>query len=240
MMNLFLHLLAGHLIGDFALQTGRIATMKRESFVGLVVHVAIVTLVTLLLVLSIPYGWVAALLVGVGHLTIDALRTYPFRNLRRFPFVYFLADQSLHMLLLIGVAGLVQPRCYSGVSELLRVSNGWDTLLLITCALVFLIFTIPVIEAMLSLCLRGESDDRTVRITTRTRLLEAIERVLGFYLMLTPAIGYAPLVFVPHFLYRFLRRGNESVATRLMRPTLSFFLTLIVGWLVLSVTGGQL
>ncbi|GEM_PF-7099247 len=210
--------------------------MKRQGIRGLALHVAIVTLVTLVVASPVPYGWAAALLVGVGHFVIDAIRTYPLRNWERFPLVYFIVDQCAHVALLVWVARLIQPERYNTLTDYLCPVNDWDYLMLVTAALVFLIFTIPIIDALLYQCLMGNGSSRNLRVTNRTRLLGAIERVLGFYLMLTPAICLTPLVFVPHFLYRFARHSDDPLLYRLLRPTLSFFFTLIVGWFVLIAT----
>ena len=95
----FLYLLLGHLLGDFVMQTNRIADNKVKYWQWNALHAAIVTLCMLLL--SVPFGLLVMTLVlvnGVFHYYIDFYKPkiadqYPLHGV-----VYFLADQFIHIL----------------------------------------------------------------------------------------------------------------------------------------------
>jgi hypothetical protein len=97
----FYYLLLGHLLGDFLLQTDRIAESKIRYWQWNVLHALIVTLCIFLF--SVPFGVPVMLLVllnGGMHYCIDYFKP---RVAARFPLpgiLYFLADQALHILLL--------------------------------------------------------------------------------------------------------------------------------------------
>ncbi|NPA90099.1 MAG: DUF3307 domain-containing protein [Chloroflexi bacterium] len=234
-MNLFIHLLTGHLIGDFALQTGTIARQKRYSYRGLLVHLAIVTAATLGVTFRLPAGIKAALLVSFGHLLIDALRTGPLRDLRRFALAYFVGDQGLHVAVMLLAVKLFQPPSTWSWRILLKPYTMEDVYLLLLSAFIFLVFVVPVIEALLHLELVHDTDPFHLRVTNRMRLLGAAERVVGLLVCLSPWPYLAPLVFVPHFIYRFAKKGTEPFIYRLARPTLSMVCTFCTGWVLLTV-----
>jgi hypothetical protein len=94
-MHLLTTLLLAHLFADFPLQTNGLAKLKKESLVGVFLHVLVyVAITTLFLVRPLEY-W--ALIVGLGivHFLIDALKT---RYKQTFEPYYFVFDQCMHFL----------------------------------------------------------------------------------------------------------------------------------------------
>ncbi|WP_411844948.1 DUF3307 domain-containing protein [Roseibacillus persicicus] len=97
MLVTFILLLTGHLLGDFVCQTNSMVANKKKPLI-LVLHVAVVTLVTGL-ILGVFHPLVLAI-VFATHLLLDALKTYRFPdNLRS-----FLIDQGLHLLVIFVIA----------------------------------------------------------------------------------------------------------------------------------------
>ncbi len=229
MFNLFLALWAGHMVGDFALQTGRIAEMKRVGWLGLGLHIGMVTIATFLFTFSYPFWPFIVLIVAVLHLLIDAVRTFIIRDLRRGHLLYFLADQSAHMLVLAGVASGLQPGRYTRWQDWWRIDGLHDRLALVVGMAVLLVFTVPVVEALIRLDL-NPSPLESPRITARTRVLGAVERLVGYTLMTSSWAYLTPLVFVPHFLYRWWWQKNADTAQR-VRPVVSLLVTVLAGWL---------
>jgi hypothetical protein len=77
----FLGLMLGHLVGDFVLQPYWLVIAKRNGWRGLFIHVGVVALVTAILVWgSIPNWWVWIIILFIGHLLIDQLRTFIFTD----------------------------------------------------------------------------------------------------------------------------------------------------------------
>ncbi len=79
-MALFLRLLLGHILGDFAFQPGRLVRAKRTGFQGQALHAAIVTACTAAaLVGDLDAAWPAVLAAGLAHLAIERV-SVPARN----------------------------------------------------------------------------------------------------------------------------------------------------------------
>lgn len=103
-------LIVAHLIGDFVLQTNKVAKMKAESAKGLFLHVCLISL-TQMFLLGVYYGFlgiVGAIGVGLFHWLIDysKIRITSKFNCQSF---YFIFDQVLHMLTIILIAWLLNP-----------------------------------------------------------------------------------------------------------------------------------
>ncbi len=233
-MNIFLRLLAGHLLGDFALQTGRIAEMKRTGWRGLLYHIGLLLIATALFLIPAPNWLLILVIVGVVHLAIDSVRTFLVSPPRRGHLLYFVADQGLHAGSLFAIAVWQQPELSRSVQALIHPHSTAERVYLLFSALILLIFTVPVVEALLVLDLGRENRRGSPHVTLRMRLFGAVERTAGFALMQTPWAFLMPLVFVPHYLYRFLVRNDpyNSLVLAVARPTLSFLSTCLIGWLV--------
>jgi hypothetical protein len=119
----FCYLLLGHLLGDFVLQTNRIAVNKPLYRSWGIVHAVIVTLC--MLIFSIPFGLTSMLLVipaGVLHFIIDKTKSH-FSDKYKLPELpAFLADQVLHVGILyfvsryavINYSFLLLSKCQAG------------------------------------------------------------------------------------------------------------------------------
>lgn len=117
----FYYLLAGHLLGDFILQTDRIAANKAKDKQWSVLHATVVTLCILLF--SVPFGLAVILLVllnGVLHHLIDYYKSRIAERLLLPGLVFFLADQAVHILLLYAISAfaVIKP-------ELLFFGSEW-------------------------------------------------------------------------------------------------------------------
>lgn len=97
----FYYLLLGHLIGDFVLQTDKIAENKGRYWKWNLLHVLVVTLCTF--VFSYPFGILLLVMVffnGVIHYIMDYYKNGICRILRVSELTGFLIDQSIHIILL--------------------------------------------------------------------------------------------------------------------------------------------
>ena len=93
-MNILAALILGHLIGDFPLQTNRIAQSKHENQSMLVIHVLIHVCVTAALIKN-PFDNVLLLtMIGCAHYLIDLTK---FSNGNSGPSRCFLFDQVIHL-----------------------------------------------------------------------------------------------------------------------------------------------
>jgi hypothetical protein len=97
----FYYILLGHLIGDFVLQTNRIAVNKPLHQKWNAIHAVIVTLC--MLVFAMPFGLTTSLLVlpaGIFHLLIDRAKPFLAEKYRIPELSAFLADQSAHIIII--------------------------------------------------------------------------------------------------------------------------------------------
>ena len=94
----FYYILLGHLIGDFVLQTNRIAVNKPLHRRWNILHAVIVTLC--MLVFAIPFGFFTALFTlcaGALHLLIDKAKVVFAEKYQIHDLLAFIIDQVLHI-----------------------------------------------------------------------------------------------------------------------------------------------
>lgn len=105
MNNSFLVIfILAHLVGDFLLQTDKIAKEKASSVKGVFIHSLIVSLVQMLF-LSVfgVRGIISGFLSGSIHFFVDTMKLY----INKKPFfknkqtLYFLFDQAIHMIIIL-------------------------------------------------------------------------------------------------------------------------------------------
>lgn len=108
------YLLLGHLLGDFTFQTDKIAENKTKHWKWTLYHSIIVTFC--MLIFALPFGSLIiglVLLNGVLHFAIDY---YKYKLPNRSPlyaFIYFVADQSLHLLIIFLISSFYKGGLYS-------------------------------------------------------------------------------------------------------------------------------
>lgn len=103
----FYYLLLGHLLGDFTLQTNKIAKNKSNNLKWVLIHSSIVTLI--MLALALPFGLDLIILVlinGLSHFLIDLFKaklnlTNPIKAL-----LYFIFDQATHITIIYIISKL--------------------------------------------------------------------------------------------------------------------------------------
>lgn len=94
----FLLFFLAHLIGDFVLQTDKIARLKSLSIRGMLIHCTAIAVVQVL-ILSIfgISGILAGFLCSILHFGIDYLKLRINQYILKFQFGYFLIDQLVHI-----------------------------------------------------------------------------------------------------------------------------------------------
>lgn len=102
-MIILVKLILAHLAGDFLLQPKswvRHKEKKKARSWKLYVHALIHALLVMLLLADVSF-WPVALVIGLSHLLIDAVRLYAQREQTRT--AWFLADQAMHLLVIVVV-----------------------------------------------------------------------------------------------------------------------------------------
>ena len=105
-MQLFSTLILAHLLADFPLQSNAIARLKKYHLVGVLIHVAIYTVVTALLLERRLQYWPLIIGLGIAHFLIDAAKMRFSRG--DDGTLTFLVDQSLHLASMLVAAYLAQ------------------------------------------------------------------------------------------------------------------------------------
>lgn len=204
-----------HLVGDYLLQTDKLAYWKSRQLSGVLVHCAIVTLVAWLFMLPFdPDWWLGILIIGLGHTAVDVGQFYLLRWSSIYqkwfsPLARFLLDQTVHVALislaLYWGGYLVLPPAISLQRQIL-LDNRWG---IITLAYVFI--TTPswvLIKFLSSGLVPGSVPDFSDTINKYAGILE---RLLITTFVATGQFLLVPLVAVPRLLmHRSLREPNTT------------------------------
>ena len=122
-MILVLRLILAHLIADFLLQPNSWVKDKNEKGIRsfkLLLHILVVTGVSTILTIDF-FVWQIPVFIFVLHYLIDLLKIY-FRTPKANDLLWFIADQFLHIISIIGVALLIggaANQWIKGLGELL-------------------------------------------------------------------------------------------------------------------------
>ncbi len=235
-MTLFLRLLLGHMLGDYVLQPLQLVLMKRRGWRGVFIHVSIVVVVTAILlwpVMSHWWYWLSLLFIFIGHLLIDRGRALLLRSSEAWDLLYLTIDQALHVSLLGLVAVLSQMwPGYQLAPPMLIASPQANWLVVYLICLIFLIWTVPVLEmeAMNTIVSEGEG----IRIATKDRFLGALERIGGVALMLAGLIYLVPFAFLPRVLLQGKEWRSSPLQGRLFVKTAVSLSSVVVIGLILA------
>jgi len=205
-----LRLLLAHMLGDFVTQPLVLVAMKRKGWRGIIIHSAIVTALTAALAWGqFPHWWAWTLLLGLSHAFIEHFRTFYVKDGSRGGLYYFLLDQAAHL----GVIGLIAViSVHWRPAELVSLFSGTASvesrLIVYLIALIFLVWSVPILEAETVATLMGGHDNvggKSVRVRPVDRLLGAIERSAAVSLVLAGCFYLAPVSFL---LRIYMQRGQ--------------------------------
>lgn len=109
--DFFLLFVLAHLIGDYVLQTNKIARMKSEGLRGVTLHTLIVGLVQLALLSGYGVRGILAAVVGtVLHYGIDCLKLMLGKHFKKMELLLYLFDQGLHFLVMLLLTLIFVPK----------------------------------------------------------------------------------------------------------------------------------
>jgi len=244
-MTLFLRLLLGHMIGDYVLQPFQLVLMKRRGWWGILIHVSIVVVATGIIlwpVLGHWWYWPWLLILFIGHLITDRSRTLLLRNSKKRDLLYLVIDQVLHvsLLLLIVTLSRTWQVYHPATLPALTASPQENGLIVYVVCLIFLIWTVPVIEVETMNTLKAASQnpagERGLRIAGWDRLVGALERIGAMALMLAGFIYVVPFVFLPRILIQRTEWRSFPLQRRfLVKTAISFFSAILTGLVLVSV-----
>lgn len=94
---MILAMILAHLVGDFMLQTDKLAAWKNRDVRGILTHGSVILVVTGFFALPFdPFWWQGVLFITVTHTAIDGIQLYFQPQIA--PILRFFSDQFLHFL----------------------------------------------------------------------------------------------------------------------------------------------
>jgi len=241
-LSFFLQLLLGHVVGDFVLQPYWLVLAKRQGWIGLIIHVGVVTFVTALLVWNaIPNWWVWVIVLFIIHLFIDQFRTFVFTdNSKGKGLLLLILDQLAHVLSLMFIAWAATGWRFSSLNLLLEpAAPNQFRVMAYLIGLAVLISTVPVLEAEITVAVwaaQGKEINKTVAIETKDRVLGSTERILGLIIILASFGLLLPLVFLPR-LAVMIHEGefNQDRTAATTKMVTSFICAILVSLVLLNI-----
>ena len=237
-MLVMLRLLLAHMLGDFVAQPKALVAMKRKGWRGIILHSAIVTALTAALAWGqLPHWWAWTLFLGMTHAFIEHFRTFYVKDGSRGGLYHFLLDQAAHLGVIVFIAAV---SVHWRPAELASFFNGTASvesrLMVYLIALIFLVWSVPILEAETVATLIGCHDNaggKSVLVRPVDRLLGALERLAAVSLVLSGCIYLAP---VSLLLRSYVQRGqwrDQPSRNRLITKMATSFLAAMATGLVL-------
>lgn len=222
-------LIMAHLIGDFFLQPTSWVKDKEEKklksgklYLHVLVHVALIFIV--FLSFSV---WKAALIIGIIHLIIDALKST--LQTRRNARLLFFIDQVLHISSII----LVWHVVYKGSLNVSFISDvrTWSVL----CGLLFLTMPTSIIMKVIIARWLPESNDESPKSLEHAgKYIGILERTLIFIFILTNHFEAVGFLLAAKSIFRFgdLKEAHDLKLTEyvLIGTLLSFGIAIVVSF----------
>lgn len=119
----------GHLLGDFYIQTNRMAEKKKTSVRYVLLHCLLYMMVMFALAAWLTgdlfRGFYITMIIGVSHLCVDSLKMYiesKYTKAARYEYVIFLLDQMIHIFILVLVCGMF--RIHIDIDKYLLISEN--------------------------------------------------------------------------------------------------------------------
>ncbi len=175
-----------HLIGDFVLQTNKIARIKAVSVKGVGYHIIIVLVVQMLFL-----GWfgirglLAAIIGAALHFGIDVIKLVTNKLFIKVQLLYFIFDQLLHISVICFLAILFKPELQINIDVILMEQIGG-----IIYSLIYAILYTYVISVMGKMLLRDifEGLRKQQFFKKRERLIDAILCISLFLVFISLSI----------------------------------------------------
>lgn len=236
--SLLLLLIAGHLLADFAFQTRRMV-QRKERLSGLIPHVAVVTVVHLVVLLPFADLAVLGMVVAIGllHGIIDSIKArWPRATTGELSL--FLADQLAHGLVLMGafyvltsVAGPLPVRLSTGERQL------WELVSIVLGAFAFnWTGGAAIVSGVLDELSPGleEAEEQSSGVKGSGRLIGELERTITLVLILLGQWAAIILLLAAKSIARFEELKERRFAEYYLVGTLSSLLVAILVGLALT------
>lgn len=229
-MILFIKLLLAHLLGDFVFQPNSWVADKREKKAAskyLYLHVLLHFGLAWAIVRESDFGWAAALL-AVSHGVIDVVKLYSQND--KTERGWFIVDQILHVLAIIGIALLwteVDLGNYSIDDRFWVYATA--VLLLTTPASI-------IIKKVISIWTPDENGTKEADLQNAGKYIGILERLFVFFFIISGNFASIGFLMAAKSIFRFgdLTKSNDRRLTEyvLIGTLMSFGLAIAAGFAV--------
>lgn len=227
-------MIVAHLLGDYVFQWNSLAKWKSQAMAGVLVHGAIVTLVTLISAHYVdPSWWMWAALIGIVHTGIDVGHFQLANKSNRFrkfsPLTRFFFDQLAHFATIAAV--LLTSGLLDYGKQLMALQNWFTNHPLTIVGYVFI--TMPswiLVEYVIHGLLNGSAPDFNQQTD---KYLSILERLLITTLVLMGQIPMALMVPMPRLILDSPRVwANQQSSIYIGKLLASTAIALVVGHLL--------
>jgi len=225
----YLKMLAAHLLTDFALQPnswveGRNAHHYKSR------HVYYHIIMTMLIACLFDgfTNWIVPVIIGTSHFSIDLWKSY-----RPQKMLYFVLDQSMHILVIL-VTGLLlyppDPTISNSLQSILRNENYWA----VTLAVVFLAHPSGIIIGMLTGRWREQLADTSNSLADAGKWIGILERLIIFVLVVFDQYAAIALLTAAKSILRFSESKNAQERSEyvLIGTLISITFALVTGLII--------
>lgn len=228
-------ILLGHIIGDFYVQTDKIAEKKKNSIKYMLIHCLIYTIVIGIGFYVLSRGIVETLIISsfifISHFIIDLIKRKCDKRVVKCEYINFLIDQVIHITVLLLIVYIVKQQSYFQINNNL-VINDWNVRTCIVVASAVLICWKPA-SIFVSLVYKIipetiEQADQTMKTNENTETegvkigswIGILEREIILMLGLMGQFGAIGFVLTAKSLARFKQLENKSFAEKYLVGTL--------------------
>lgn len=224
-----LKMLAAHLLTDFALQPnswveGRNAHHYKSK------HIYYHITVTMLMACLFDgfTNWIVPVIIGISHFSIDLWKSY-----RPQKMLYFVLDQSLHILVILVMGVLLYPydsTISSSLYSIMSNENYWA----IALAVVFLAHPSGVMIGMLTSRWREQLADTSNSLADAGKWIGILERLIIFVLVVFDQYAAIALLTAAKSILRFSESKNAQERSEyvLIGTLISITFALVTGLII--------
>lgn len=225
----YLKMLAAHLLTDFALQPnswveGR--NVHHHKSRHIYYHIIVTVLIACLF--DGFANWEVPVVIGISHFSIDLWKSF-----RPQKMMYFLADQSLHIFVILGLGLLLyapDPAIAKSVQWVINNANYWAVAL----AVVFLAHPSGIIIGMLTAKWREQLSDTPNSLADAGKWIGILERLIIFVLVVFDQYAAIGLLTAAKSILRFSesRNAQERSEYVLIGTLISIAFALVTGLII--------
>ncbi|WP_407426746.1 DUF3307 domain-containing protein [Arcticibacter sp.] len=225
----YLKMLAAHLLTDFALQPNSwVEGRNAHHYTSRHIYYHIIMTMLIACLFDGFTNWVVPVVIGLSHFSIDLWKSY-----RPQKMLYFVLDQSMHILVIL-VTGLLlyppDPAVSNSLQSIFRNEDYWAIVL----ALIFLAHPSGIIIGMLTGKWREQLADTSNSLADAGKWIGILERLIIFVLVVFDQYAAIALLTTAKSILRFSESKNAQERSEyvLIGTLISITFALVTGLII--------